>query len=196
MLNLNLATMKKSVSFGFIMIACIFPFFAQDENIEQTEIVPIEQITLKENQIPKTLVNSVTKDFSEGKPIEWQNFPFIFKKYGWVIEDTANYTLKPEYFYVLIKAKDGSKLNAVYSPDGKLIRSREILRTAPLPTEIAATLAKSEYKDWEVVGDKERITDYSANISRHYVIKIRKNKKTKVLYFDVKGNMLKNKRLM
>ena len=184
--------MKRLVIFGLIIFPSIASVYAQEDLLKQPEEVPIEKLIFKKDQIPESIINTVSRDFSEGKPIERLNFKHLFQNYGLVIQDTNNLDdPKPQYYSVLIVSEDGSKLDAEYSSDGKLIRSHEILKKAVLPRNIELTILKNEYNGWHIIGDRERITNYKDNISKRYIIRMQKDNKKQILYFDENVNILK-----
>jgi hypothetical protein len=184
--------MKKSILSLLLMFIMVFPVISQVENTEDAE-VPIEEITLKKDMIPAQVQQAVSKDFTYGEPVQWSNFPYLFKEYGWTAIKNEATTEKPDRYAVILKSKKGGNLYAVYSADGTLLRSREILKNGPLPKAVENALLNSEFKDWKVDADKELIQDYSKKVVKHYVVKVEKDNKKRLLYFDEQGNILKNK---
>jgi hypothetical protein len=181
--------MKKLFFMGAFFLGFFYPMMAQD--LDVNEIQPVEKMVLTKDKIPAAVNQAVSKDFRNGQPVKWGNFPYVLKEYGWVVDKADN--TKPDYYEVFIKTENGSDMYAIYSSDGKLIRSKEILRNMPLPKSIEEALFKSEYKDWKKTGDLEKITNFMNAQKSHYIVTVEKNNKTHHLYFDDAGTMLRNK---
>ena len=180
--------MKK---FFFLLLASAgftFPLFAQvDHIIDESEAMPVESLILKKDQVPPAIVNAVNSDFRNGGAFEWGKFPFVLEKYAWVVDKDAG-NAKPDFYEVFIKAHDGSDIYAVYTPDGTIKESRTIRKNAALPLSVTESLAKSQYKDWTVVGDKEIIKYFNtkSDVEEHVKVTVEKNSIKKNLSFNYK----------
>lgn len=179
--------MKKLIVSLITIAGFIIPLRAQvDHDQTGNETFPVESLILKKDQIPANIVNAVNTDFANGEAFRWGKFPFVLEKYGFVIAKGKE-NQKPDYYEVNIKTKDGSDIYAVYSSDGTIIQSRTIRKNAVLPLGVTQALAKSQYKDWTIVGDKELIKYYNSKkeVEEHYRVTLEKNnvKKTVSLNF-------------
>jgi len=165
-----------------------FPLISQvDHEIGESEAVPVESLVLKKDQVPQPIINAVKSDFRNGDAFRWGKFPYVLEKYAWVVvNDEAN--KKPDFYEVYIKADDGSDIYAVYLPDGTIKESRTIRKDAPLPGSVDQKLAKSQYKDWKIIGDKELIKYYNSknDIEEHVKVTVEKNNMRKNLSFNYK----------
>jgi len=180
--------MKKLIVSLIAVAGFIIPLRAQvDHDQNDNETFPKESLILKKDQIPANIVNAVNTDFSNGEAFRWGKFPFMLEKYGFVIAKGKE-NQKPDYYEVNIKTKDGSDIYAVYSSDGTIIQSRTIRKNAALPLTVTQALAKSQYKDWTIVGDKELIKYYNSksDVEEHFRVTLEKNNVKKSVSLNYK----------
>jgi len=180
--------MKKLILAGMVVLAFTLQAFAQQEMKVQ---VPMEKLVINQNQVPKAVTMAVSKDVTDGQPIQWHTFPYMFKKYGWDVinPNLAKKEKKPDQYEVYIKTSHGGRIDAVYNASGNLVRMREVLINVELPIKISDAIAKSQYKDWNIGKDKELITVGQEHV-KHYVVRLTKGEKKKTLFIDEKGNFL------
>ena len=180
--------MKKLIVSLLVFTGFLFPLLAQvDHDQTDNEGAPVESLILKKDQIPANIVKAVNTDFSNGDAFRWGKFPFMLEKYGFVIAKGKE-NQKPDYYEVNIKTKDGNDIYAVYNSDGTIIQSKTIRKNAGLPLSVTQALAKSQYKDWTIVGDKELIKYYNSknDIEEHYRITLEKNNIKKTVSLNYK----------
>lgn len=177
--------MKKLVVFFMFFLTAIFPVLAQDE-------VQVESLTLKKGNIPPAVIKAADEMFKGSTQIKWGSFPFELKDYGW--EVNSDYNEPIDHYEIFMKAADGSDVYAVFESTGELIRYRSINKNAALPSAILKAIEKSEYKDWKIAGDTEKIRDNQKKIVEHYAVKLEKGGQKKTLYYTLDGNLLTNKR--
>ena len=183
--------MKKSMMFGILILLAVFPDFLQAQEIQ----LPTVEIKVTQDKVPPTVKSAFLKDFGEGhKPIVWATTQTNFDTYGW--EQTVNVRNQEIIYYALhTKTTVGSTLDVLYTPDGKLVRSREEIKKFEPPSTILASLEKSNYKDWKIAKDVHIVKVYGAGSTKeHYDLKMEKGRQKKVVYFDKDGNMLMNKK--
>jgi hypothetical protein len=177
----------KRLMVSFLAIAgLLFPMLAQvDHDHRLDDIVPLEFLTLKKEQIPPAIIKAVSAEYTTGQPLTWGKFPYVLERYGWVVSQNAGGE-KPDRYEVMIKAKDGSDLYAVYDPDGTIIESRSLYKNIPLPVNVKNALSKSQYKDWAVVGDREIIRYYKTkkDIEEHFRVTVEKNNVKRSISFN------------
>lgn len=178
--------MKKLIISLFAFTGFLFPLLAQvDHELTESEEVPVESLTLKKDQVPPAIVKAVTSDFQNGQAFMYGKFPYVLEKFAWVIDQDAK-ELKPDLFEAYIKTSDGSRIYAIYKPDGTIVQSRTIRVNAALPRDVGEALAKSQYKDWKVVGDKEFIKYFNSknNIEEHVKVTVEKDNVKKNISFN------------
>jgi hypothetical protein len=152
--------MKKLFVSLFALAGFLFPLLAQvDHDYNPNDRVPVVNTTITKEQVPAAVLKSVNNQFDKNNPVTWSKFPFALKEYGWVY-DVGAADLNLNHYEVTMKTPTGAELWAVYSADGDLIETREVSKNVPLPRIAQEELAKSQYKDWKVVGDKEIIRYY------------------------------------
>lgn len=182
--------MKKSMLFMVLILsACCL----MAQNIQ----LPTVEIKITPDLVPPRVKDAFMKDFGEEhQPMVWATTKSTFDTYGW--QQSVDVNNQEIMFYTMhTKAKDGSNLDAVYTPDGKLVRSREEVKNFEPPKSVMDNLQKSEYKDWKIAKDVHVIKVYEGKTSKdHYDLKMEKGKQKKSLYFDKDGNMLMNKKKM
>jgi hypothetical protein len=180
----------------FSIIASFIIFFPAFTQIEENEVeVPIEKLVLKKDNIPVSIIQAVNTSFQNGTALEWYSFPYVIKEYGWAFKNTGNATTgdaSPDLYAVHIKTSKGSRVDAIYSKDGKLIRSKEVIVNATLPAPVVKAIETGQYKNWTIVGDRSVITVARDN-TVHYSVKVEKDNMKHALYFDKNGNQLKNR---
>lgn len=166
----------------------LLPLSAQvDHDQQENEIIPVESLTLKKEQIPAAIVKAVNQDFKNGQAFTWGKFPYVLEKHGWIVSrDAVNQ--KPDHYEVNIKTHDGNEIYAVYAPDGTIIQSRIVRKNAALPPNVLQALEKSQYKGWNIVGDKELIKYYNSktDVEEHFRITVEKNNVKKTISFNYK----------
>jgi len=91
-----------------------------------------------------------------------------------------------------MKTKEGHELWAVYTAKGELVESREASSNIPMPANVLDALAKSQYKDWKVVDDKEIIRFYHdhdlSSVEQHFRVTVEKDNVKRSISFNFQGN--------
>jgi hypothetical protein len=187
--------MKKLMLIKIVFLLVAFPsyLFAQEKEIT-LETVEIK-VTL--DKVPPAVKAAVVRDFGEEhQPVVWANSHSKFDTWGW--EQNVNPDKMDINYYTIHTYKsNGSYLEAVYTPDGKLQRSREEIKNFVPPQAIMASIAKSDYKDWKIDKNVLEIKAVEGKATKeHYAFKMEKGKQNKTVYFDKDGNMLMNKKKM
>jgi hypothetical protein len=180
--------MKKLLVLILVFGGFIFPLLAQvDHDYNPNDRVPVVNTTITIDQVPLAVKNAFNTQFDKNNPATWSKFPFALKEYGWVYDEGAS-DIKLNRYEVSVKTKEGSDLWAVYTAKGELVETRETTNNAPLPQSVMQSLAKSAYKDWKVVGDKEIIRYYhdydKTSVEQHFRITVEKDKVRKSISFN------------
>lgn len=182
--------MKKLIfSLSFLLVA-LFPLVAQEAT--ESEQVPEESLTLKKGNIPPAVLKMAEDLFKEHSQVEWGMFPYELKNYGWVVNKDYNEPI--DHYEIHMKTKNGIDVFAVFESTGELVRYRTIDKNAAIPESIVAAIGKSQYKDWKIAKGTEVITDKQQNVVEHYAVKLEKGNQKKTVYYNIKGEVLTNKR--
>ena len=184
--------MKKSIWIKILILFTAFPGYLSAQDRIQLE--PAE-IRITVDKVPPVVKAAVIRDFGEDhKPVVWANSHSKFDLFGW--EQNVNPDKQEiNYYTVHTHKSNGSYLEAVYTPDGALQRSREEIKNFIPSRQMLATLQKSEFKDWSIDKNVHIIRAYEGKITKeHYDFKMQKGKQKKNVYFDKDGNMVMNKK--
>jgi hypothetical protein len=189
---LNLFFMKKLNFLKIFILLAVFPawVFAQ---VKEITLEPVEiKVTL--DKVPPAVKAAVVRDFGEEhQPVVWANSHSQFSTVGWEQNVNPN-NMDINYYTIHTYKPNGSYLEAVYTPEGKLTRSREEIKNFVPPQPILASLQKSDYKDWTISKNVLLIKAVEGKATKeHYAFKLEKGKDKKTVYFDKDGNMLMNK---
>jgi hypothetical protein len=103
-----------------------------------------------------------------------------------------DYTNGPEY-YEMVYTKHKQIYKSVYTKDGTLMHTSRIIKKNELPKKVAMAIRNSEYKNWDVVGEKEKMDKKNPDITI-YKIKVRKGEDVHTLHYDQDGNIYKHKK--
>lgn len=182
---------------NFILVIGLLAVFPVFVNAQQQVQLPSVEIRVGADKVPPVVKDAFLKDFGpDHKPIVWATSQSKFNTWGW--EHSTNVANQEVYDYIIhTKTSKGSELDAVYTPDGKLIRSREDVRNFVPPKAILASLQNSDYKNWKITKNVHVIKVNEGGKSKeHYQIQLQKGKDKKSVYFDKDGNMFMNKRSM
>jgi hypothetical protein len=183
--------MKKLLVSFLIFSGLIFPLFAQiDHEYSANDREAVVSTTIAKDMVPAAVLKAANTRFDKSNPQTWSKFPYQLKEYGWVYD--VNSTSKPvDNFQVMMKTKSGDDFWAVYDAQGNLIQTKEITKNVPVPAYVSEKLAKSAYKDWTVLGDKEIIRYYrsqnAANVEEHLRLTLEKDKVKRSLSFNYKS---------
>lgn len=184
--------MKKTLFALTMLLTFTIHTVAQvDHDYNVNDRVPIVNATITKDQVPAAVLQAVNKQFDQNNPVTWSRFPFALKEYGWVYDVGAS-DIPLERFEVTMKTKEGNDLWAVYSAKGELIESREVCRDIAIPQSVQQALAKSQYKDWAVVGNKEIIKYYHDHdvktAEQHFRVTVEKDNMKRSISFNFQGN--------
>lgn len=185
--------MKKLLITCLSLAAFVMPSLAQvdhDYNVEDRE--PAITNHIAKDQVPLEVQKAVNVQFDQNKPETWSKFPYALKEYGWVY-DVAAANLQLDRYEVNMKTPKGDDFWAVYTNKGELVETREISKDAAIPKTIMDQFLKSQYKDWNIVGNKEIIRFYhdhsmnKSNVEQHFRINVEKNGVKRAISFNWQG---------
>jgi hypothetical protein len=186
MINLKISAMKKLVFFKIYILMAFFPICLQAQIFQ----LPAVEIRVSQDKVPPALKAAVIRDFGEGhQPMAWVTTGTNFDTYEWA--QTVNVD-KMDILYYMFRTHTsaGSELFAVYTLEGKLIRSSEEVRNIEPPRVILASFEKSNYRDWKIINDLHVVkVNERGRTKEHYDLKVEKGNHTKTLYFDKNGKI-------
>jgi hypothetical protein len=83
-------------------------------------------------------------------------------------------------------------MDAIYTPNGDLVETREMSTNVIIPPDIMAEFQKSQYKDWKIVGNREIIRFYheynnKSSVEQHFRITVEKDKVKRSISFNYQG---------
>ena len=180
--------MKKFLVTVLALSGFLFPLLAQiDHDYNPNDRIPMVNVTITKEQVPAAVLKAVNTEFDMNKPLTWSKFPYALKEYGWVYDVGAS-DLKLNRYEVTMKTKEGDDLWAVYAANGVLVETREVLKDVAMPRSVQESLAKSQYKDWAVMGNKEIIKYYHdndiSNVEQHFRLTVEKDKVKRSISFN------------
>lgn len=180
--------MKKLLVSVLVFAGLVFPLLAQvDHDYNANDRIPVVNATITKDQVPPAVIKAVNNQFDKSNPLTWSKFPFALKEYGWVYDVGAS-DVKLDRYEVTMKTKENNDLWAVYSADGDLIETREMSTNVIMPPSVKEALAKSQYKDWTVVGNKEIIRYYhehnNSSVEQHFRVTVEKDKVKRSISFN------------
>jgi hypothetical protein len=154
-----------------------------------------ERKKLKQTDVPKEVIETFTAIYPKEQIIDWYAYP-----YYWDIEmddsplDTITYVeyLYPE-FYEVEFIKEGKTHKSIFSRPGKLLHTRKLIKDEEIPQQIVNSLKKGDYKDWNMVGEKERIEKESSEPL--YKLKVEKGRERQVLFYYGDGTLVQVKKI-
>ena len=194
-IHLKRLIMKKSLLFNVAVLLTAVPAYVSAQEKEIT-LEPVEiRVTL--DKVPPAVKAAVVRDFGEEhQPVVWANSHSNFETFGWEqTVDAGNMNIN--YYTIHTYQSNGSYLEAVYSANGKLQRSREEIKNFTPNKAIMARLQNSEFKDWNLTGDVLLIKAIKGKTAKeHYSLQLQKGNQKRTVYFDKEGHMLKNKKAM
>lgn len=184
--------MKKILMSCLALTAIVFPLLAQvDHDFNPNDREPIINATILKDQVPAAILKAVNTQFEKNNPLTWSKFPWALKEYGWVYDiGAANIAL--DHFQVIMKTTTGNEMDAIYTPNGDLVETREMSTNVIIPPDIMAEFQKSQYKDWKIVGNREIIRFYheynnKSSVEQHFRITVEKDKVKRSISFNYQG---------
>lgn len=186
--------MKRLLITCFTLAAFVIPSLAQvdhDYNVEDRE--PAISTKITKDQVPAEIVKAVNVQFDKNNPVTWSKFPYALKEYGWVY-DVAAENLKLDRYEVTMKTPKGDDLWAVYTNKGELVETREMSKNTVIPQSVMDEFNKSQYKDWNIVGNREVIRFYhdhemnKNNVEQHFRITVEKGSTKRSISFNWQGS--------
>ena len=149
-----------------------------------------EKISQKE--VPETILAALENDFSGAEVIAYYVLAVDLYEDHWSAKQTKEDLEKGgDLHHYLVEFDANAKYNkVVYDAQGVLMQRREVIKDAQLPLVIIDYI-NSKYEGYTITKDKELVKTSKDGTEDHYKIKIEKDKFVKSLYFNGKGELLK-----
>lgn len=172
--------MKSVILFGAFTLLTVFNMNAQDQ---------IFAMKIKKSDVPAVVITSIEKDFPGGTVTDYTSLPVdVIGEQVFVHMDP---NLRAEDYDTYNVAINGKNFNgyAMYDKKGRLLQSREVLKSIELPYSIGYFIGKN-YPGWAVASDREVITTHANNKQQiYYRVKLTKGKEAIRLTLDAHGNI-------
>jgi hypothetical protein len=186
--------MKTSFLFWSFVVLAVFPAYLCAQQQDTIEGIPLPESMIQRRWIPKDLVpdkvkDAVLRDFGEGhKPMAWIDTLSRFNDSEWQkstnVAEVLSYALR-------VTVSNGSTLDAVYTPDGKMVKSREYVKNFRPELNIMQALRNTEYGDWDIKKNSHLIKGSSSGPEKErYAFVMQKGKEKKTIYFDENSRMI------
>jgi hypothetical protein len=185
--------MKKSIVTLVLLIAFLLQLVAQvDHDYNVNDRVPLINKTITKEQVPAAVLKAVNNQFNGNDPITWSKFPFALKEYGWVY-DVGAAQIPLERYEVTMKTGKGNEMWALYNAAGELIETREVLNNTSIPRSVQLALDNSQYKGWDIVGNKEIIKFYHDHdmrkVEQHFRVTVQKDNVKRSISFNYQNQI-------
>ena len=156
-----------------------------------------KETALKEishNEVPGTILAALENDFSGAKVKAYYILPVDLYQHYWAVMQTKEAIAKGESgtHYLIEFDADPKHSRVVYDVEGVLMQKREVIKGADLPKSISDYI-NAKYKGYTITKDKELVRTSKDGTIDHYKIKIKKDKWVKSLYFNGKGELVKER---
>jgi hypothetical protein len=191
---LRIQIVKEILFASFALIVFTLSSGAQiSHDFNSSDVEPVITTTIAKDMVPPAIVQAVDRQFSENNPVSWSRFPYALKEYGWVYDIGAD-NIDLDRFEVAMKTDKGNDLWAVYTKEGELVETREVSSNIPIPASVMGKFLKSQYKNWQVVGNKEIIRFYhdhiinKSHVEQHFRITVEKNGVKRSISFNWEGD--------
>lgn len=180
--------MKILFLIAIVLVAFMLPMKAQgDQTYDLTENVPNGAVKISKPNELKSIDQAINAKFDKNNPATWSAFPHTLKEYGWLY-DFGNSEHPTSQYEVIFKSRQGEVMDGTYNVEGDLIKSTEVSKNIPIPGYIMDALFQSQYKDWQIVGDKEVVKFYNTSdksvANQDFMLKVEKDNKIKKLTFN------------
>lgn len=171
---------------GFLM-SLPFMFVGAFAAQAQTDATVLWESKLETKKIPAVVSEQVHKDFPNARITETYSLPAHLYEQKWVLVQQNPAPQNINYVEVQLNGKD-MHYAAVYTPQGTLLNSREVLKHAALPPAVSQAIA-AHYPGWTERRDKEVVKNGKHEITR-YIVFLKKGWREERVVLDPDGKVL------
>lgn len=152
----------------------------------QTTATVVYEAKLENKKVPVAVVEQVQKDFPNARLEETYLLPAQLYEQNWVVVQKNQPQQPVDYYEVRLSGKNVHS-SAVYSPQGELLNSREVLKDAPLPPVVGRTLV-TQYPGWTERRNKEVIKNGRKEVV-HYIVFLKKGWREERVVLNPQGEI-------
>ena len=157
-----------------------------------TGMIYAQKKELDKSDVPQSVVKAIETDFPRWEEINWYAFDEIANQWAAIKKQGKVRGVMPDYYVASASGRNIS-IEAVYDKNGKLIRSKTVIKNVKLPEPIMSSV-KDEYPDWRIVSDQVVIRDFDKN-KKYFQVMIRKENNEKTIYYNAQGNKVKRRNI-
>jgi hypothetical protein len=176
--------------FAIILVSVGFNVQAQEKELFTIDAKPISP-----QAIPSDVMESIKQDFPGNEVVEYYLLAAdkVNPEWAVVMEDNLQPTDEVDHYTVMLKGKKGGYVYGLYNKDGDLQKMKVLANNFALPETISTAATSGNYEGYAIKSDKYvKMVDKKSN--REYVeVMVEKGDDKKKLYFDTKGNLIKEK---
>ena len=106
--------------------------------------------TIRKSDVPAEVIESFKKKYAEAKDVEW----YFYADYWHFEGDTVLFFTK---CYGVEYKLEGKEQISVFTRYGDWVHTNRPIIEGELPKAVSDSLNNSEYKDWELIGESEKM---------------------------------------
>ena len=176
--------------FTIVLAIAGFDIQAQEEKVFTIDAKPISA-----QEMPEDVMQSIQQDFPGNEVVEYYLLAAdkVDPEWAVVMEDHLEASEQVDHYTFMLKGKKGGYVYGLYNRDGDLQKMKVLANDVALPATISKEATSGNYEGYAIKSDKYvKVVDKKSN--REYVeVVVGKDSDTKKLYFDTKGNFIKEK---
>ena len=176
--------------FAIILAIVVFNVQAQEKELFTIDAKPISP-----QAIPSDVMESIKQDFPGNEVVQYYLLAAdrVNPEWAVVMEDNLEPGDQIDHYTVMLKGKKGGYVYGLYNKDGDLQKMKVLANDFALPESISKAATSGNYDGYAIKSDKYvKMVDKKSN--REYVeVMVEKSGDAKKLYFDTKGNFIKEK---
>jgi hypothetical protein len=191
----------KTIFFVLIFGLTIAYTNAQTNRVNPPRIGKDYRKGVNKTDVPPEVKRTFDKKYSSAVGVEWYAYPYYWdmdrEGMTW---DTLTDREYAEYaypeFYEAEFTNDGATQRTLYSRNGNIIHTKRVIRDEDLPLAVQAAFKTSEYRNWTIIKEKEKIERPAKGESKEliYSIKVENGKERHVLHYDEAGKLVQIKK--
>jgi hypothetical protein len=180
--------MKKLFAIALAIVG--FDTQAQEEKVFTIDAKPISA-----KEMPADVMQSIKQDFPGNEVVDYYLLAGDKVNPEWAVlmEDNLEPTDQIDHYTVMLKGQKGGYIYGLYNKEGDLQKMKVLANDFALPATVSKAATSGNYEGYAIKSDKYvKVVDKKSN--REYVeVVVGNGGETKKLYFDTKGNFIKEK---